>query len=85
LENMKITREVLIYICDRFIDEEIFVDHVQDFAWNALNSDSMYWDEEDDVINETLEEWDNEAKFYEIKKENMVLWKKILMSEVKKI
>ena len=82
---MKITREVLIHICNRFLEEEIKVEHVHDFAWNALTSDSMQWDEEDEIINETLEEWSNEAKYYVINKDNMELWKKILMQVVKKL
>ena len=82
---MKITREVLIHICDRFLEEEIFVEQVHDFAWNALSSDSMQWDETDETINETLEEWSNEEKYYEINKDNMLLWKKILLKEVNKL
>ncbi len=82
---MKITREILIQICDKFINQEIQVEHIKDFAWNAYNSDGMYWDEEDIIINETLEEWDNENKFYEINKDNMILWKKILESKAKKL
>ena len=58
---------------------------MHDFAWNALTSDSMQWDEEDEIINETLEEWSNEAKYYVINKDNMELWKKILMQVVKKL
>jgi|GEM_PF-645245 len=82
---MKITREVLIHICDRFLEEEIFVEQVHDFAWNALSSDTMEWDEADEIINETLEEWSNEDKYYEINMDNMHLWKKILTQEVKKL
>ena len=82
---MIITREILISICDKFINEEINVQHIKDFAWNANNSDNMDWDEDDILVNETLEEWDNEHKFYEINKDNMELWKKILESKVKKL
>lgn len=82
---MEITRAVLIHICDRFIEKEIFTEQVYEFAWNALNSDSMYWDEADEIINETLEEWSNEEKYYEINMDNIHLWKKILTQEVKKL
>ncbi len=78
---MTITRELLIGLCDKFINGQIDKMAIKDFAWNAITSDSTEW-EEDNIISETLFEWDNEDINYEINTNNIQLWKNRLESGV---
>jgi hypothetical protein len=41
-------------------------------------SDELDWDDEDEILSDTIFEWDNEETNYVINKANMKLWKKRL-------
>lgn len=77
---MTITREILIDFCDKFLNDEIEKSDIQDFAWEAITSDEFEF-VEDEIISETVFEWDNEDINFEINKTNITLWKKRLMTE----
>jgi hypothetical protein len=51
---------------------------VEDFAWNIITSDEYQSD--DEVIDDTLFEWDNEEINVPINNVNMQLWKKRLLT-----
>ncbi len=76
---MKITRQNLIDLCDKFLNDKIDKTVIQDFAWNAITTDDTEW-EEDEIISETIFEWDNEDINYEINKTNIQLWKNRLLT-----
>lgn len=78
---MKITREILIEFCDKFLEGRITKTIIQDFAWNAVTSDEVEF-VEDEMIKEILFEWDNEDINFEISKTNVQLWKKRLLTGV---
>lgn len=75
---MQVSRQDLIEICDKFLQDEIGRQEVEDFAWNLITSDEHEW--EDDVIEDTLFEWDNEEINIPINKVNMQLWKQRLLA-----
>lgn len=78
---MNVTRQNLIDICDQFLAGQIDKIFIQDFAWNAICDDNFTWDE-DEIISDTIFEWDNEDINYEINKTNIQLWRKKLISEI---
>jgi hypothetical protein len=80
---MQITRQDLIQICDKFLRDEIGRKEVEDYAWTLITSDDDEWD--DDIIAETLFDWDNKEINFPINKVNMQLWKKRLISGVDKL
>ena len=63
---MIITRQDLISLCDDFLEDKIDKSTIQDFAINAIMSDDIEWN--DNIIAETIFEWDNESINYEINK-----------------
>jgi Glu-tRNA(Gln) amidotransferase subunit E-like FAD-binding protein len=75
---MKVSRQDLIKICDKFQQDEIGRQEVEDFAWNLITSDEHEWD--DEIIADTLFEWDNEEINVPINKVNMQLWKQRLLT-----
>jgi hypothetical protein len=75
---MKVTRLDLIDLCDKFLDEKIDKTIIQDFALSAISDDDLEW--EDDIIADTIFEWDNENINFEINKINVQLWKKRLLT-----
>lgn len=77
---MAITRQHLIDLCDQFLSNEIGKKEIEDFAWQAITSDEMDWD--DDLISDILFEWDNEEINFEINHHNMELLKKRLKTDV---
>jgi hypothetical protein len=77
---MQVTLQDLIQICDKFLRDEIGRKEVEDYAWTLITSDDDEWD--DDIIAETLFDWDNEEINFPINKVNMLLWKKRLISGV---
>ena len=77
---MQVSREDLLQICDNFLQHKIGRQEVEDYAWNLITSDNHQWD--DDVISETLFDWDNEVINYPVNKVNMQLWKKRLITGV---
>ncbi len=76
---MTITRQILIDLCDKFLDEKIDKSFIQDFSWEAITSDDFEF-VEDDIISDTVFEWDNEDINFEINKANIQLWKNRLLT-----
>ena len=76
---MIITRQILIDFCDKFLNEKIDKKAIQDFAWEATISDD-FESINDDVISDTILEWDNEDMDFEINKTNIQLWKNRLLT-----
>lgn len=79
---MKIEREQLIELCDKFLNGEIQKDYLSNFAENCIASDEIDWDENDEIISETIFDWDNEDINFEINKVNMKLWKNRLQNNI---
>jgi hypothetical protein len=77
---MKVTRQDLLDTCDKFLRDEIGRPQVKDYAWTLITSEDHNWD--DNIIEDTLFEWDNEEINFPISKVNMQLWKKRLISGV---
>ena len=80
---MDITRQHLIDLCNQFLRDEICKKEIEDYAWQAITSDEMDWD--DDLISDILFEWDNEEINFEINHHNMELWKKRLETDTDKL
>src|SRR5215216_1430526 len=77
---MQVTRQDLLRVCEKFLRDEIGIQEVEDYAWTLITSDDHEWD--DDVIAETLFDWDNEEINFPISKVNMQLWKKRLITGI---
>lgn len=77
---MNIERKQLIELCDKFLNGEIPKEDLTDFAWNCITSDEIDWD--DEIISETIFDWDNEEINFPINKVNMKLWKNRLENDV---
>ena len=71
---MTITRQILVDFCDKFLNDIIDKRIIQDFAWDAITSDDFEIIE-DDIISDTIFEWDNEDINFEIKQ--VSFWKDI--------
>lgn len=71
---MTITRQTLIEYCDNFLNDKVDKKVIQDFAWEAITSDDFEF-VNDDIVSETIFEWDNEDINFEINKINIQLWK----------
>jgi hypothetical protein len=76
---MKITRQNLIDLCDKFLNDKIDKAFIQDFAWNTITHDEFEL-LDDEIISDTIFEWDNEDINFEINKTNIQLWKKRLLT-----
>jgi hypothetical protein len=76
---MIITRQSLIELCDKFLNDKIDKILIQDFAWTTITSDDFELIE-DEVISDTIFEWDNEEINFEINKTNIQLWKNRLLT-----
>jgi hypothetical protein len=79
---MYIERKHLIELCEIFLNGEIQAIDVKNFAWNCVESDDTEWDENDDIIFETIFDWDNEEISFPINIVNMKLWKNRLENDV---
>ena len=79
---MNIERKELIDLCDKFLNREITKSELKFYAFNAIMSDEFVWDDDDNVISETLFDWDNEIINFPINEVNMKLWKKRLVTDV---
>ena len=77
---MDITRQTLVDLCNKFLDDQVDKKFIQDFAWDAITSDEFEL-VEDKIISDTIFEWDNEDINFEINKINIQLWKNRLLSE----
>jgi hypothetical protein len=76
---MIITRQILLDYCDKFLNDKIDKKIIQDFAWEAITSDDFEF-VNDEIISDTIFEWDNEDINFEINKTNMQLWKNRLVT-----
>ena len=76
---MIVTRQQLIELCDNFLDDKIDKFVIQDFAWKTISNDDCKW-YEDEIISETIFDWDNEELNLEINKTNIHLWKNRLLT-----
>ena len=79
---MNIERKGLIELCDKFLNRGITKSELEFYAFNAIMSDEFDWDDEDNVISETIFDWDNEIINFPINEVNMKLWKKRLETDV---
>lgn len=77
---MKVTRQDLIELCDKFLDDKIDKATIQDFAWTAITDEDFKFND-DEIISETIFEWDNEDINFEINKTNILLWKNRLLTD----
>lgn len=77
---MTVTRQYLVELCDKFLDEKIDKLAIQDFASAAIIDDNFDWNE-DEIISSTIFDWDNEELNFEINKKNIALWKKRLLTD----
>ena len=81
---MKIHRSDLIELCDKFLEDKIDKTVIQEFAWEAITSDEIDW-EEDEIVSDTIFDWDNEDINFEINKTNIQLWKNRLLTNEDKL
>ncbi|MBN8567185.1 MAG: hypothetical protein J0M25_10695 [Flavobacteriales bacterium] len=79
---MNIQRKELIELCDKFLKNEIDKTELEFFAFNAIMSDEIDWEENDTVISNTIFDWNNEIINFPINVENMKLWKKRLETNI---
>jgi len=77
---MQVSRKDLLQVCEKFLRNEIGRQEVEDYAWTLITSDDREWD--DEIVDETLVDWDNEEMNFPINKVNMQLWKKRLITGV---
>lgn len=77
---MTITRQYLIELCDKFLEDKIDKSAIQVFAWEAISNDDFEWNN-DDIISDTIFDWDNEEINIEINKTNIQIWKNRLLTE----
>ena len=77
---MTLTRQNLVDLCDQFLNNKIDKAFILSFAWDATSSDETEW-EKDEIISDTIFEWDNEDINFEINKTNIQLWKNRLLTE----
>jgi hypothetical protein len=82
---MKITRQNLIQLCDRFLHYEISIIEIKNFASTMMFSEALEWDDEDEILTNTIFEWDNEDSNFPINKVNMLLWKNRLEKNIDKL
>ena len=76
---MRVTRQYLIELCDNFLEDKTDKSVIQDFSWKAITNDDIEW-EEDEIISETIFDWENEEINFEINKTNIRLWKNRLLT-----
>jgi hypothetical protein len=79
---MNIERKHLINLCDKFLNKEIDANYLSVFSMNALKFEDDDWDEDDNIISETIFDWSNELINFPINEVNIKLWKKKLESNV---
>lgn len=82
---MQITRKDLIKLCDKFLTEEIDKIEIKNFASTLMFSDELDWDDDDEVLTNTIFEWDNEIENFPINKVNINLWKNRLVNNSDKL
>lgn len=80
---MAVSRQYLIDLCNQFLHNEIGKKEIEEFAWQAITSDELDWD--DDLISDILFEWDNESINFQINHHNIELWKKRLETDVNEL
>lgn len=77
---MKVTRQKLIELCNKFLEDKIDKIEIQNFTWTAISDDDFEW-QDDEIISDTIFEWDNEDINFEINKTNISLWRKRLLTD----
>ena len=82
---MIVTRQNLIQLCDRFLNNEISKGEIKSFASTLMFSDELDWDDNDEVLSDTIFEWDNEEINFPINKVNMFLWKNRIKNNINKL
>ena len=76
---MRVTRQYLIELCDNFLEDKIDKLVIIDFAWKAISEDDFEWDG-DEIISETIFDWNNEEMNFEINKTSIQQWKNRLVT-----
>lgn len=56
---MNITRQELIKICDRFLEDKISKEEMIHFATSVMFDDEDQYECEDEIVEEILAQWDN--------------------------
>lgn len=72
---MNIERKHLIDLCDKFLSKEIGANELSVFSMNALKFENVDWNENDNIISETIFDWSNELINFPINDVNVKLWK----------
>jgi len=81
---MKITRQDLITLCDNFLTDKIDKTILQNFATDFIISDERDF-ETDEILSDTLFEWEDEDLNFPINHINVRLWKERLLTGVDKL
>jgi len=68
---MNITRQELIKICDRFLEDKISKEEMIHFATSVMFDDEDKYDCEDEIVEEILAQWDNVHTQYKINKRSI--------------
>ena len=76
---MTITRQILIDYCENFLSDKIDKKSSRDFALEAITTDDFEF-VVDDIVSDTIFEWDNEDINFEINKTNIQLWRYRLLT-----
>lgn len=79
---MKVTRQNLIQLCDRFLNSEISKAEIKSFASTLMFSEELDWDDTDEIVSDTIVAWDDEDINFPITKSNMLLWKSRLETDL---
>ena len=79
---MNLERKELIELCNKFLKNEISKEDLNFYAFETYISDEVDWDEDDQVISQTLFEWHNEDINFPINEINMKLWKNRLETNI---
>ncbi|MCF8255580.1 MAG: hypothetical protein K9H61_13495 [Bacteroidia bacterium] len=82
---MEIQRKDLIQLCNKFLIDEIDKNEIAKFASTLIFSDQLECNDEDEVMTNTIVEWDNEEANFPINKVNIQLWKERLENNIDKL
>jgi hypothetical protein len=72
-QEVKISRSDLIVKCDLYLKGEIQEKDFEDYAWNLITEEHLYWD--DVLISDIIYQWDSPETNFPITKTNIRLWK----------
>ena len=68
---MNITRQELIKICDRFLEDKISKEEMIHFATSVMFDDEDKYECEDEIVEEILSQWDNVHTQHKINKNSI--------------